>query len=73
MSWHYPLSWAEWKEGTESMYLLQEVLEARLDAGLTLTPEEQSILLAARKVTTRYLRSGHRKPGNSNQIVGGNS
>ncbi len=66
MSQHYPLSWAEWKEGTESMYLLQEILEAREAAGIVLTREEQDILKAARKVTARYLRSGHRKP----QLVG---
>jgi hypothetical protein len=61
MSQHFPLSWAEWKEGTESLYLLQEVLEARLAAGIVLTKEEQSILQAARKVTARYERSGHKK------------
>ena len=61
MSEHYPLSWAEWRDGTESMYLLQEILEAREAAGIALTKEEQSILRAARKVTARYERNGHRK------------
>jgi len=61
MSQHFPLSWAEWKEGTENMYLLQEVLEARESAGITLTKEEESILRSARKVTARYERNGHRK------------
>ena len=61
MSQHFPLSWAEWKEGTESLYLLQEILEAREAAGITLSKEEQSILKAARKVTAKYERSGHKK------------
>jgi hypothetical protein len=61
MSQHFPLSWAEWKDGTEQMYLLEEILEARLAAGILLSKEEQSILSAARKVTARYDRSGHRK------------
>jgi len=61
MSQHFPLSWAEWRDGTEQMYLLQEILEARIAAGIMLSTEEQSILKAARKVTGRYDRSGHRK------------
>jgi hypothetical protein len=44
------------------MYLLQEILEAREAAGTILTSEEQALLRAARNVTARYLRSGHRKP-----------
>lgn len=61
MSQHFPLSWAEWKEGTESLYLLQEILEARMEAGITLSKEEQTLLTAAKKVTSRYQRSGHKK------------
>ena len=54
-------SWGEWRDGTEQMYLLQDILEARLAAGIVLFKEEQSILKAARRVTARYDRSGHRK------------
>jgi hypothetical protein len=61
MSQHFPLSWAEWQDGTENLYLLQEILEARMAAGIILSKEEQSILKAARKVTARYERSGRRK------------
>ena len=61
MSQHYPLSWAEWKDGTESLYQLQEIMEARLAAGIILTKEEEALLAAARRVTSRYERTGHKK------------
>jgi len=70
MSQHFPLSWAEWKEGTENLYLLQEILEAREAAGMILSKEEQSILQAARRRTARYERSGHKKPVQSIRNVG---
>ena len=62
MSDHFPLSWAEWKEGTENLYLLKEILEERLRAGITLSREEDSILRAAQKVAARYQRNGRKKP-----------
>jgi len=62
---NYPVSFGEWRDGTETMYLLQEVLEARLAAGLTLSAEEQALLKAARRVTARYERSGRRKQRDS--------
>lgn len=62
MSQHFPLSWAEWKEGTETLYQLQEILQAREGAGIALSKEEQSMLRAARKVTGRYERNGHKNP-----------
>jgi hypothetical protein len=43
------------------MYELQEILEARRDAGVVLTKEEESLLVAARRVTSRYERDGRRK------------
>ncbi|HME07289.1 MAG TPA: hypothetical protein VKG25_09570 [Bryobacteraceae bacterium] len=58
---NYPVSFGEWRDGTETMYLLEEVLEARLAAGLTLSDEEKSLLKAARRVTARYERNGRRK------------
>jgi hypothetical protein len=58
---NYPVSFGEWRDGTETMHLLQEALEARLAAGIALTAEEQSLLKAARRVTARYERNGHRK------------
>ena len=58
---NYPVSFGEWRDGTETMYLLQEALEARLAAGITLSAEEQALLKAARRVTARYERNGHRK------------
>jgi len=61
MSDHFPLSWAEWKEGTENLYLLKEILEERLRAGIALSREEDSILQAAQKVAARYERNGHKK------------
>ena len=39
MSDHFPLSWAEWKEGTENLYLLKEILEERLRSRQTDSPE----------------------------------
>ncbi|HEY3838942.1 MAG TPA: hypothetical protein VGL72_20350 [Bryobacteraceae bacterium] len=61
MSQHFPISWEEWKEGTENLYLLKQILEARQAAGTRLTKEELSLLAAARKVAARYQRSGHKK------------
>jgi hypothetical protein len=61
MSRHFPLSWGEWIEGVHTSYDLQAVLEARLDAGHDLTPEEQHLLASARRVTARYDYNGHRK------------
>ena len=58
---NYPVSFGEWRDGTETMYLLQEALEARLSAGIPLSAEEQALLKAARRVTARYERNGHRK------------
>lgn len=58
---NYPVSFGEWRDGTETMYILQETLEARLAAGITLSTEEQALLKAARRVTARYERNGHRK------------
>jgi hypothetical protein len=62
MSQHYPISWAEWREGTENLYLLKEILEARQAAGVRLSKEELSLLEAARKIAAKYERSGHKKP-----------
>jgi len=61
MSDHFPLSWAEWKEGTENLYQLKEILEERLEAGIALSREEDSILRAARRVAARYERNGRKK------------
>jgi len=58
---NYPVSFGEWRDGTETMYLLQETLEAGLAAGIMLSIEEQALLKAARRVTARYERNGHRK------------
>ncbi|MGA7413787.1 MAG: hypothetical protein WBW33_25150 [Bryobacteraceae bacterium] len=63
MSRHFPLSWGEWIEGVHTSYDLQTVLEARLASGAELTPEEQHLLNAARRVTARYEYNGHRKRG----------
>jgi hypothetical protein len=43
-----------------NMHDLQMVLEAKLETGASLTPEQQHLLQAARRVTARYDRNGHR-------------
>jgi hypothetical protein len=43
------------------MHDLQMVLEAKLETGAALTPEQQHLLDAARRVTARYERNGHRR------------
>ena len=55
------VSWAEWREGVANMHDLQMVLEAKLETGAVLTPEQQHLLDAARRVTARYERNGHRR------------
>lgn len=55
------ISWGEWREGVAKMHDLQMVLEAKLETGAVLTPEQQHLLVAARRVTARYERNGHRK------------
>jgi hypothetical protein len=55
------VSWAEWRDGVANMHDLQMVLEAMLETGATLTPEQEHLLEAARRVTARYDRNGHRK------------
>ena len=69
MSRHFPISWAEWKEGTENLYLLKEILEARQAEGIQLSKEESSLLETARKVAARYDRSGHKKAAQSPKFI----
>jgi hypothetical protein len=61
MSRNNLVSWGEWKEGVANMHDFQMVLEAKLDTGAALTPEQVHLLEAARRVTARYERNGHRK------------
>ena len=61
MGRYFPTSWAEHLEGIHNAYDLQEVLEARIAAGVVLTPEEEHLLKAARKLTLRYEWNGRRK------------
>jgi hypothetical protein len=61
MSRNYPISWGEWIDGVHTSYDMQAILEARMAAGVELTPEEQHLLASARRVTSRYDYNGHRK------------
>lgn len=57
----FPVSWGEWLASIQNAYDLQEVIEARLQSGMVLTPEEEHLLRISRRMTARYDRNGRSK------------